>query len=173
MPASRPVRIGITGHFASGKTTFIRTISEAVTGITAVLTDYPDVSFDLGKLVTEDGLELHLYGNPSNFPPNILLQKGQSDFVGFVVMVKSYDDRGFRQAQSLVSILCSSDSYCLVVAANFQDHPAAKSPEDLRLAIQVPDDVPLLLCVATDKEAVKLVILSLLHRIRLKWTNDC
>jgi hypothetical protein len=167
MRDSRIVRIGVTGHFASGKTTFIRTISKTpVVSVTNVLADYPDVSFDLGKLVIEGGLELHLYGNPSNFPPSVLLQRKQSDWAGLVVMVKSYDDRVFCEVQNLISVLRSSDRYCRVVAANYQDHPAAKSPGALRVILQVPDDVPLLPCVATDKEAVKRVLLTLLHRIR-------
>jgi len=41
----------------------------------------------------------------------------------------------------------------------------AWSPEDLRIAFRIPQEVKVLPCVATDRESVKQVLLELLYSI--------
>ena len=43
--------------------------------------------------------------------------------------------------------------------------PEAWSPDDLRIALRIEENVKLLPCIATDKESVKNVLLELLYSI--------
>jgi signal recognition particle receptor subunit beta len=52
-----------------------------------------------------------------------------------------------------------------VVAANKQDQPNAWSQDDLRLALDIPPEIPVVPCVATDKESVKRVLVALLDEV--------
>ena len=57
----------------------------------------------------------------------------------------------------------------LLVAANKQDLPDALSPAALREFLDVPAEVKILPCVATDRDSVKAVLeeLVVMHRARL------
>jgi hypothetical protein len=52
-----------------------------------------------------------------------------------------------------------------VIAANKQDRPNAWSPDELRLALRQQPHVKVIPCVATDRDAVKNVLLELLYVI--------
>jgi hypothetical protein len=51
------------------------------------------------------------------------------------------------------------------VAANKQDVDDAWSPEDLRIALRIPEAVSMVPCVATERGSVKEVLLELLYSI--------
>ena len=53
----------------------------------------------------------------------------------------------------------------IVIAANFQDLPDAWDVEALRIALGIANDVPIIPCVATDRESVKAVLLALLNEV--------
>jgi hypothetical protein len=52
-----------------------------------------------------------------------------------------------------------------VVAANKQDDPTALPPFYVRRRLNIPDEVPVLPCVGTERESVKETLLSLLQYI--------
>jgi hypothetical protein len=51
------------------------------------------------------------------------------------------------------------------VAANKQDLEYAWTPEDLRIALRIPESVKMVPCVARDKESVKRTLLELLYLV--------
>jgi hypothetical protein len=55
--------------------------------------------------------------------------------------------------------------------ANKQDEQNAWSPEELRFALRLPEEIKVLPCVATDRESVKTVLLELLY-ILLQSADD-
>ena len=131
-----------------------------------------EISFDLGQLTIDDTLILHLYGNPGAYTPFGVLQIEKPVCAGLVVMVDSRLPGLFGIARYIIAMIEASSPYPFIVAANRQDHPDAWSSEDLRYVLRVPDEVPVIPCVATDKESAKQVLLTLLYHVRDMLDSD-
>ncbi|MFZ4814251.1 MAG: GTP-binding protein [Phototrophicaceae bacterium] len=169
------VKMVITGPFSSGKTEFIRSISEidVVTteqGISkdtaeALVKSQTTVAMDFGRITVDEDLTLYLFGTPGQRRFDFMWEILAEGMLGFVVMVDSAKPETFREAKSILETFRAYAPTPYVVAANKQDHPDAWDPEDLRIALRIEEDVKLLPCVAKDKESVKNVLLELLYSI--------
>ena len=169
------VKMVITGPYASGKTEFIRSISEI-----DVVTTEADVSagtrereiktettvaMDFGRITVDEDLVLYLFGTPGQRRFDFMWKILAEGMLGFVVMVDSTKPETFREAKSILETFRAYAPTPYVVAANKQDIPDAWPADDLRIALRIEDNVKLLPCVARDKESVKSVLLELLYAI--------
>lgn len=167
------VKMVITGPFSSGKTEFIRSISEIevvstereITTAAEQVKDQTTVAMDFGRITVDDDLVLYLFGTPGQRRFDFMWEILAEGMLGFVVMVDSAKPETFREAKSILETFRAYAPTPYVVAANKQDHPDAWSPDDLRIALRIEDGVKLLPCVAMDKESVKNVLLELLYSI--------
>ncbi len=167
------VKMVITGPFASGKTEFIRSISEIEVVSTErdiktpaeQVKDQTTVAMDFGRITVDDDLVLYLFGTPGQRRFDFMWEILAEGMLGFVVMVDSSKPETFREAKSILETFRAYAPTPYVVAANKQDHPDAWSPEDLRIALRIEEGVKLLPCVAREKESVKNVLLELLYSI--------
>lgn len=168
------VKMVITGPFSSGKTEFIRSISEidVVTterGITSeterAVKDSTTVAMDFGRITVDDDLVLYLFGTPGQRRFDFMWEILAEGMLGFVVMVDSTKPETFREAKSILETFRAYAPTPYVVAANKQDVQDAWNTDDLRIALRIEDGVKLLPCVASDKESVKTVLLELLYSI--------
>ncbi|MFN8451335.1 MAG: ATP/GTP-binding protein [Anaerolineae bacterium] len=168
------VKMVITGPFSSGKTEFIRSISEidVVTterGITSeaerAVKDSTTVAMDFGRITVDDDLVLYLFGTPGQRRFDFMWEILAEGMLGFVVMVDSTKPETFREAKSILETFRAYAPTPYVVAANKQDINDAWNTDDLRIALRIEDGVKLLPCVASDKESVKTVLLELLYSI--------
>lgn len=167
------VKMVITGPFSSGKTEFIRSISEIevvsterdITTPAEQVKDQTTVAMDFGRITVDDDLVLYLFGTPGQRRFDFMWEILAEGMLGFVVMVDSSKPETFREAKSILETFRAYAPTPYVVAANKQDHPDAWSPEDLRIALRIEDSVKLLPCVALEKESVKNVLLELLYSI--------
>jgi len=168
------VKMVITGPFSSGKTEFIRSISEIEVVSTErdlrnpaeqEIKDQTTVAMDFGRITVDDDLVLYLFGTPGQRRFDFMWEILAEGMLGFVVMVDSSKPETFREAKSILETFRAYAPTPYVVAANKQDHEDAWSPEDLRIALRIEDSVKLLPCVALDKESVKSVLLELLYSI--------
>jgi small GTP-binding protein len=167
------VKMVITGPFSSGKTEFIRSISEIEVVSTErdiktpaeQVKDQTTVAMDFGRITVDDDLVLYLFGTPGQRRFDFMWEILAEGMLGFVVMVDSAKPETFREAKSILETFRAYAPTPYVVAANKQDHPDAWAPEDLRIALRIEDGVKLLPCVAMDKESVKNVLLELLYSI--------
>jgi uncharacterized protein len=169
------VKMVITGPFSSGKTEFIRSISEievvqtekGISKDTAEsrVKEQTTVAMDFGRITVDDDLVLYLFGTPGQRRFDFMWEILAEGMLGFVVMVDSAKPETFREAKSILETFRAYAPTPYVVAANKQDHPDAWDPEDLRIALRIEEEVKLLPCVATDKESVKTVLLELLYSI--------
>ncbi len=169
------VKMVITGPYASGKTEFIKSISEidVVTteaGVSsgtyeATIKDSTTVAMDFGRITVDDDLVLYLFGTPGQRRFDFMWEILAEGMLGFVVMVDSTKPETFREAKSILETFRAYAPTPYVVAANKQDIPEAWPAEDLRIALRIEDHVKLLPCVAKDKESVKNVLLELLYAI--------
>ncbi len=169
------VKMVITGPYASGKTEFIKSISEidVVTTEAGVSKDTYEatikaettVAMDFGRITVDDDLVLYLFGTPGQRRFDVMWEILAEGMLGFVVMVDSTKPETFREAKSILETFRAYAPTPYVVAANKQDIPEAWPADDLRIALRIEDHVKLLPCVAKDKESVKNVLLELLYAI--------
>lgn len=168
------VKMVITGPFSSGKTEFIKSISE----IEVVSTERDisseverkqkeatTVAMDFGRITVDDDLVLYLFGTPGQRRFDFMWEILAEGMLGFIVMVDSAKPETFREAKSILETFRAYAPTPYVVAANKQDHPDAWSPEDLRIALRIEENVKLLPCVAKEKDSVREVLLELLYSI--------
>jgi signal recognition particle receptor subunit beta len=164
----------ITGPFSSGKTEFIRSISEidVVTterGISSeaerAVKESTTVAMDFGRITVDDDLVLYLFGTPGQRRFDFMWEILAEGMLGFVVMVDSTKPETFREAKSILETFRAYAPTPYVVAANKQDMPDAWNTDDLRIALRIEEGIKLLPCVASNKESVKSVLLELLYSI--------
>jgi signal recognition particle receptor subunit beta len=80
-------------------------------------------------------------------------------------MVGSCRPAHFLETQRLMERFAAITDVPFIVAANKQDDPAALPLAYVRKRFRLPYEIPLLPCIATDKESVKQVLLWLLAHI--------
>ncbi len=167
------VKMVVTGPFAAGKTQFIQSISEIdivkterkVTRAEERLKDQTTVAMDFGRITVDDDLVLYLFGTPGQRRFDFMWEILSEGMLGFVVLLDSVRPETFREARSIFETFRSYAPVPYVVAANKQDLEDAWSPEDLRIAFRIPEEVKVMPCSATDRESVKHVLLELLYSI--------
>jgi len=169
------VKMVITGPYASGKTEFIKSISEIDVVSTEATTskdtaeaqvkDATTVAMDFGRITVDDDLVLYLFGTPGQRRFDFMWEILAEGMLGFVVMVDSTKPETFREAKSILETFRAYAPTPYVVAANKQDIPDAWPADDLRIALRIEENVKLLPCVAREKESVKNVLLQLLYAI--------
>ncbi len=159
-------KILVTGAFNSGKTMFVRTASEIEIVTTerriteaedAKVKDETTVAMDYGQVRLDDTL-MHLYGTPGqdrfDFMWSILAQ----DADAFVLVVDSGDRGSWMEAVQIIRTLRKQVQVPFLVAANKQDGRKAISPEKVAKALDLPDSVPVVSCVAQEEASVRAVL---------------
>jgi small GTP-binding protein len=167
------VKMVITGPFNSGKTEFIRAISEIdivsterkITTEAERVKEDTTVAMDFGRITVDDDLVLYLFGTPGQRRFDFMWEILAEGMLGFVVMVDSARPETFREAKSILETFRAYAPTPYVVAANKQDLDDAWDADDLKIALRIGEGVKMLPCKAKDKESVKNVLLELLYSI--------
>ena len=168
------VKMVVTGPFSSGKTEFIKTISEIdvvsterkVTDETKSVKEATTVAMDFGRITVDEDLVLYLFGTPGQKRFDFMWEILSEGMLGFIVLVDSVRPETFREARRILDVFSGYGATTpYIVAANKQDLADAWYHEDLRIALKIDRNVKVLPCVATDKESVKNVLLELLYSI--------
>jgi uncharacterized protein len=154
-------KIVLAGGFNTGKTTFIRTIHE----YEAALDDNHTIAMDFGRLSLDDDAVLYLFATPGARRFDYMWEILAEGMLGFIVMIDSRNPYTFRETQSIVATFAAYAPAPFILAANFQDHPYAWDVDALRIALQIPPEIPIIPCVATDKDSVKNVLLALCDEV--------
>jgi small GTP-binding protein len=168
------VKMVVTGPFSSGKTEFIKAISEIdvistertiTTPAEQQVKENTTVAMDFGRITVDEELVLYLFGTPGQRRFDFMWEILAEGMLGFVVMVDSAKPETFREAKSILETFRAYAPTPYVVAANKQDHPDAWHTDDLRIALRLDSGVRLVPCVARDKMSVRNVLLELLYAI--------
>ena len=168
------VKMVVTGPFNSGKTEFIRSVSEIdvvsterriSSAMERTIKDATTVAMDFGRITVDEDLILYLFGTPGQKRFDFMWEILSEGMLGFVVMVDSTRPETFREARSILQTFRAYAPTPYVVAANKQDQKDAWDPEDMRHALRIDDNVKFLPCIATNRNSVKSVLLELLYGI--------
>jgi hypothetical protein len=167
------VKMVVTGPFNSGKTEFIRSVSEIdvvsterkITSEAERIKEQTTVAMDFGRITVDDNLVLYLFGTPGQRRFDFMWEILSEGMLGFIVMVDSTRPETFREARNILETFRAYAPTPYVVTANKQDSKDSWDLDDMRIALRLDPKVKFLPCVATDKEAVKKVLLELLYSI--------
>lgn len=167
------VKMVVTGPFNSGKTEFIRTVSEIdvvstekkISSSKEKVKDTTTVAMDFGRITIDKDLVLYLFGTPGQKRFDFMWEILSEGMLGFVVMVDSTAPETFREARRILETFRAYAPTPYIVGANKQDMQDSWDVKDMRIALRLDTKVKILPCVATNKEKVKNVLLELLYSI--------
>src|SRR6478672_3476541 len=167
------VKIVVTGPFAAGKTTLIRTISEItvlstekdITDETRSRKAETTVAMDFGRITIDRDLVLYLFGTPGQDRFDFMWEILGEGMLGYVLLVDAEREDSLAEAIGILKAFRGMARVPFVVALNRAEALDADAEARIRDVLELAPEMPLLPCDATDKESVKSVLLALLYAV--------
>jgi signal recognition particle receptor subunit beta len=169
--AARPLKIVVTGPFAAGKTTFIKTISEvAIVGTDRGISDETSavkprttVALDFGRLTFADDLTLFLFGTPGQRRFEVMWEILSEGMIGFVLLVNASDERSVAEAGHILETFQAYADVPFAVGVTHLDGAGAP-PQEVLAAVRasLDDHVLVTECDPRSRDDVKDVLVRLL-----------
>lgn len=171
------VKILIAGGFGVGKTTMVASISEVAPlrteeTITELSADVDDltgvegkrtttVALDFGRITIDESLVLYLFGTPGQDRFWFLWDELALGALGAIVIV---DPR--RLADSFAAVdYFECRGIAFAVAVNHFDGAPGYNVAEVREALDLDDDLPVVLCDVRERLSCKSVLLTLLEHL--------
>jgi small GTP-binding protein len=171
--AGTAVKIVVTGPFAAGKTTLIRTISEitvlstekGITDETRSRKTDTTVAMDFGRITIDRDLVLYLFGTPGQDRFDFMWEILGEGMLGYVLLVDAERPDSLDEAVSIMQAFRKMANVPFVVGFNRSDGIDEDEERRIRDALDLEPHVPVVPCDATDRESVKAVLLALLYAV--------
>jgi small GTP-binding protein len=167
------VKIVVTGPFAAGKTTLIRTISEItvlstekdITDTTRSRKAETTVAMDFGRITIDRDLVLYLFGTPGQDRFDFMWEILGEGMLGYILLVDSDRPDSLDEAASILAAFRRMARVPFVVALNRAEGITPADEGTVRSVLELGPDVAVVPCDATDRESVKAVLLALLYSV--------
>jgi len=171
--SAQAVKIVVTGPFAAGKTTLIRTISEItvlstekdITDETKSRKSETTVAMDFGRITIDHDLILYLFGTPGQDRFDFMWEILGEGMLGYVVLLDANRPDSLDEAVGILAAFRKMAKVPFVVALNRADNVDPDVEERVRAALELDSAVPVVACDATDRASVKNVLLALLYAV--------
>jgi len=171
--AGTAVKIVVTGPFAAGKTTLIRTISEitvlstekGITDETRSRKTDTTVAMDFGRITIDRDLVLYLFGTPGQDRFDFMWEILGEGMLGYVLLVDATRPDSLDEAVGILEAFRRMARVPFVVGLNRSEGMDEAEEERIRKTLDLDPDVPVVPCDATDRESVKSVLLALLYAV--------
>ncbi|WP_101258419.1 GTP-binding protein [Streptomyces barkulensis] len=176
--AETGLKIVIVGGFGVGKTTLVRSVSEirplnteeVMTQAGAGVDDVAGlrnkstttVAFDFGRISLNEQTVLYLFGAPGQERFWFLWDRLFSGTLGAVVLV---DTRRMADSWYAIDRLEYHGTPFVVAVNRFDDDGSRFSLDEIRQALDLPEDVPLVDCDARLRDSGKNVLITLVDHL--------
>jgi uncharacterized protein len=171
------VKILIAGHFGVGKTTMVAAVSEiAPLRTEEVLTDAgldiddisgveskttTTVAMDFGRITIHDDLVLYLFGTPGQERFSFIWDEMSLGAIGAIVLA---DTRRLMETFPCIDYF-EDNGTPFIVAVNCFAGSRVYSADEVRLALDLDPEIPLLMCDARDRLSCKTVLMTLVEHV--------
>jgi hypothetical protein len=164
----------VTGPFAAGKTTLIRTISEiTVLSTEKALSDGElsrsktdtTVAMDFGRITIDRDLVLYLFGTPGQDRFDFMWEILSEGMLGYVLLVDAARPESLDEAGSILESFRAMAHVPFVIGFNRADALDEVDEGRIRGVLDLDTEVPIIPCDVTDRESVKAVLLALLYAV--------
>ncbi|MBN1995478.1 MAG: GTP-binding protein [Anaerolineae bacterium] len=166
-------KLVVTGAFNAGKTTFVNTLSDLVTANTDKATQLKTearvkptttVALDYGQVKLNGDLKVHLFGTPGQARFDFMHDLLADGMHGFIFLIDTSDRKALKQAGELLTLFRNRSQVPYLLVANKADCKGLNNAE-IRKRLQLPQQQPLVPCIATDKQSVQAVVKRLVTMI--------
>ncbi|HIP98189.1 MAG TPA: GTP-binding protein [Aquifex aeolicus] len=168
-------KILITGSFGSGKTTFVKNISEIDPLLTEKNISRPEnrsedkqtttVAIDMGKLKVGDDVEVYLFSTPGQERFDFMFDILSKGILGAIILVDATSNESIEVAENLAKKIRERFDIPILYAVTKLDLPNAKSLEEIKAFLSTMEDIPVEPLNPMDKESGKEVLVKLLSKI--------
>jgi small GTP-binding protein len=155
-------KILVTGPYNAGKSSFVKAISEKSVSVDRMaLEKFPTtIAMDIGH-VDHNGFVADVFGTPGQERFDLMLDVLAKEAVGAFILVDSTEPQTFARAKEMIN-KTQAEAIPKIIVANKQDLPRALAPDQIREAMKLDKNIPIIPTVIKENKGVEEALDTLL-----------